>query len=198
MPTLGEVTEAVKSFRGEPQSAQTLASVLGFKPVTAPADILSGPTTPLQRFLESRFGVRELYRAGGIQTDTGSAGIYIAVLDDWGTRSVDRDRARRRVARALVELERDARSLFIMVPNALQTRREPECPCPIKMIIETKSQCIVEHKHKDKDGENIIVEIRTFPLIFLSMVCPLYEGGNGSPFTCSQNIRLALGLSDGN
>ena len=130
MPTLGEIAEAVKGFKGDPQVAQTLASVLGFESVTAPADLLGGPSTPLQRFLEYRFGVRELYRAGGIQTDTGSAGLYIAVLDDWGTRSVDRDRSRRRVARALVELERDARSLFIMVPNALQTKREAELVLP--------------------------------------------------------------------
>jgi len=130
LPTLSEIAGAVKEFKGDPQVAQALASVLGFEPVTAPADLLGGPSTPLQRFLESRFGVRELYRAGGIQTATGSAGLYIAVLDDWGTRSVDRDRSRRRVARALVELERDARSLFIMVPNALQTRREAELVLP--------------------------------------------------------------------
>jgi hypothetical protein len=122
LPTLSEVAEAVKDFGGEPQAAQGLASVLGFEPITSPVDLLSGPATPLQRFLESRFGVRELYRTGGIQTDNGTAGLYIAVLNDWGTRSVDRDRSRRRVARALVELERDARSIFVMVPNALQTR----------------------------------------------------------------------------
>jgi hypothetical protein len=130
LPTLGEVAEAVKDFGGEPQAAQGLASVLGFEPITSPVDLLSGLATPLQRFLESRFGVRELYRTGGIQTDNGTAGLYIAVLDDWGTRSVDRDRSRRRVARALVELERDARSIFVMVPNALQTRREAELVLP--------------------------------------------------------------------
>ena len=104
MPTLGEVAEAVRYFGGDPHRAQQLCSALGVQSAKAPVDLLSGPITPLSRFLESRFGVNELYRGGSIQTDAGSAGLYIAVLNDWGTRSVDRDRSRRRLARALVEL----------------------------------------------------------------------------------------------
>ena len=120
MPELSEVAEALKEFGGDPQRADSLASVLGFEPSRAPADLLAGHATPLNRFLEARFGVRELYRVGGIATGTGSAGLYVAVLDNWGARSSDRDRPRRRVARALIEYAvQDARHMFVMVPSAL-------------------------------------------------------------------------------
>ena len=80
-------------------------------------------TSPLRAFFSARnhwFGVRELYQIGGATTAPASVGLYVAVLsnDGWGRRSADRDRSRRRVARALIERSPggDARSLFIMVP----------------------------------------------------------------------------------
>jgi len=131
MPELSEVAEALKEFGGDPQRADSLASVLGFEPSQAPADLLAGHATPLNRFLEARFGARGLYRVGGIATDTGSAGLYVAVLDNWGARSSDRDRPRRRVARALIEYAvQDARHMFVMVPSALLKQREAEFVLP--------------------------------------------------------------------
>lgn len=130
MQELSEVADALKQFGGDPQRADRLASILGFEPLHAPVDLLGGRATPINSFLDARFGVSELYRAGGINTGTGSVGLYIAVLGDWGARSSDRNRPRRRTARALVEYQQDARSMFIMVPNALQKRREAEFVLP--------------------------------------------------------------------
>lgn len=112
MPTLGEVADALRELGGDPQRTNKLAISLGCKPIPSPIDFLGGSATPFNTFLESRFGVRELYRTGSIQTDIGTVGFYLALLDDWMTRSVDRERARRRVARALVDLQDDARSFF--------------------------------------------------------------------------------------
>ncbi len=131
MPTLSEVADAITQFGGDPQKAAALASVLGFQPYHTPADLLGGRTTPLIQFLDARFGVRQLFRVGGINVDSGSVGLYVAVLDSWGARSSDRDRPRRRVARALVEgYLPDARSFFLMVPNLLQRPTEAEFVLP--------------------------------------------------------------------
>lgn len=131
MPTLSEVADAITQFGGDPQRAATLASVLGFQPFHTPADLLGGRTTPLNQFLDTRFGVRQLYRVGGLNVDSSSAGLYVAVLDNWGARSSDRDRPRRRVARALIEgYLPDARSIFIMVPSSLQRPTEAEFVLP--------------------------------------------------------------------
>ncbi|MBA7688855.1 hypothetical protein ES703_97344 [subsurface metagenome] len=126
MPELSEVAEALKQFQGDAQRATPLASVLGFRPFSTPSDLLAGHTTPLAQFFDSRsdrFGVDQLYRVGSTTTDTSSVGLYVAGLTEWGIRSSDRDRPRRRVARALVEYQtQDARSIFIMVSSA-QGRR---------------------------------------------------------------------------
>ena len=100
MPELGEIAEALKTFEGRPQKASSLASILGFEPVQSPVDLLSGQITPLIRFLDARFGADQLYRVGGIATTAGTAGLYVATLNDWGGRSSERDRPRRRLGRA--------------------------------------------------------------------------------------------------
>jgi len=134
MPELGEVAEALKQFRGDAQRAAPLASVLGFEPFSTPADLLTGHTTPLTQFFDSRsdrFGVDQLYRVGRTTTDTGSVGFYVAGLIEWGMRSADRDRPRRRIARALVEYQtQDARSIFVMVSGSKQRQREVEFVLP--------------------------------------------------------------------
>jgi adenine-specific DNA-methyltransferase len=120
MPDLHTVAQAIQDFGGDLQRSGGLASLLGFTPVQTPADLLGGSPTPLRRFFEARtdrFGVGQLYRLGSIGTDGASVGMYLAVLDNWGLRSTDRDRARRRVARAVVELTTDARAVFLMAPH---------------------------------------------------------------------------------
>lgn len=130
MPELSEVAEAVGKFKGDPQRASALASILGFEPSHSPVDLLGGQATPLNKFMDARFGVNQLYRIGVINTDTGSAGLYVATLNSWGGRSSERDRPRRRLARVLVEYQKDARAILVMVPNQLVTTREAEFVLP--------------------------------------------------------------------
>jgi adenine-specific DNA-methyltransferase len=123
VPELSEVSAALRQFAGDPQQSGRLAEILGFTPITMPADMLLGAATPLNRYLNPEYGINELYRVGSAAADGGSVGLYIAVLVEWGSRSRDRDKARRRVARALVEQGLpDSRCIVILVPNKLQRR----------------------------------------------------------------------------
>jgi len=119
-----DIAEALKAFGGDPQRAAPLASFLGFQPVLSPQDLLAGPLRGgLKWFFAQRtdyFGVKELYRVGSYHAGPSSVGLWVAVLSDWGLRSTDRDRPRRRIARAIVEQVQDARAMVILVPNELQ------------------------------------------------------------------------------
>lgn len=127
MQVTDEIVEAIKEFGGHPQKAAPLASFLGFQPINSPQDQLAGPLRGgLKWFFaqrSDRFGVKELYRVGSYDAKPGSVGLWIAVLSNWGSGSTDRDRARRRVARALIEQTPDARALALLVPNELERRR---------------------------------------------------------------------------
>ena len=122
--TLGaddNVASVLKEFGGDPQKAERLAGFLGFEPVPNPEDRLAGALSGgLKQFLRGRgdggFGVNELYRVGSCTADPAEAGLWIGVLSDWGYRSSDRDRSRRRITRALVEHVPDRRSLALLVP----------------------------------------------------------------------------------
>lgn len=135
MPALQEIRDAVEAFEGDPARVGALASTLGFRPVPLPPDLLANPASALAQAFESpkvtdRFGVQELYRVADGPA-AGSA-LYVAVLANWGDRSSSRDRARRRVARSVVQNTGDTRSLILLVPNALEraTRGEIEVVMP--------------------------------------------------------------------
>ncbi|MEW6033602.1 MAG: TaqI-like C-terminal specificity domain-containing protein [Chloroflexota bacterium] len=131
MPDLSLVAQRLKYFCGDPQKAGPLASVLGFQPTPSPVDLLAGHVTPLSAFFNfrtDRFGVLGLYRVGGLTADPGCVGLYVTIISNWGIRPHERDRARRRIARALIEHSQDDRSLFIMVPDGI--RREAEFVLP--------------------------------------------------------------------
>ena len=110
----------LNEFGGDPQRAEGLAAFLGFEPISNPEDQLAGPLSGgLRQFFarrDDRFGVSELYRVGSRAASPATAGLYIGVLTEWGHRSSDRDRPRRRIARALVEYVQDRRSLALLVP----------------------------------------------------------------------------------
>lgn len=123
--------ETLTTFAGNPANVGPLASALGFTPVPLPRDLLANRGTPLAQAFETRtgrvtdrFGVQELYRVADGPA-TGSA-LYLAVLSEWGFRSSSRDRARRRVAKAVVQNTADTRSLILLVPNNSERPTQPE------------------------------------------------------------------------
>ena len=129
-----DVGDLLRSFKGDPQRAQDLARFLGFDPIPNPQDQLAGAsTTTLAQFFRSRddrFGVSQLYRVGTCDADPATAGLWIAVLSEWSHRSSDRDRTRRRISRALVELTTDRRNLAMLVPPAGSDANEAELIFP--------------------------------------------------------------------
>ena len=129
-----DVGDLLRSFQGDPQQAQDLAHFLGFDPIPNPQDQLAGAsTTTLAQFFRSRddqFGVSQLYRVGTRDAAPATAGLWVAVLSEWSHRSSDRDRTRRRISRALVELTTDRRNLAMLVPPADIDAREAELIFP--------------------------------------------------------------------
>ena len=119
--TTTDFAQVLREFDGDPRTASTIAEALGFDATSAPIDLLSGQATPIHTFFQSGiFNVSALYRVGGRDATPGRLGLYVAVLDEWGDRSSERDRARRRVARAIVEHSLDDRALYILVPGSAQ------------------------------------------------------------------------------
>ena len=129
-----DAATALQEFGGNPQQAQGIADFLGFKSINNPVDQLAGPpASALAAFFGShqdRFGVKELYQAGRQETVPAAAGLWVAVLSDWGRRSGDRDRARRRISRALVEQVPERRNLAILTPPDGDRSREIELLFP--------------------------------------------------------------------
>ena len=124
MAAVLDITTALLDFGGDPQNAGSFAALLGFKPVASPVDLLAsaGGATSLRDYFRARgddfFGVHSLFRVGDYGAGAAFAGLYLAELQDWGERSGARDRARRRVARAVVEHTADARALIVLAPQA--------------------------------------------------------------------------------
>lgn len=134
-----DLVALLRHFGGDPRRAEDVASFLGFEPISAPEDRLAGALSGgLKQFLRGRsddaFGVRELYRVGSAKADPAEAGLWIGVLSNWGHRSSDRDRSRRRVARALVEHVPDRRTLALLVPPPTDARHEAELLFPRTQI----------------------------------------------------------------
>lgn len=158
--TLGadDNVEAVLSdFGGNPQRAEELAKFLGFEPVSNPEDRLAGPLSGgLKQFLRGRgnvgFGISELYRVGSRKAEPAEAGLWIGVLSEWGYRSADRDRSRRRITRALVEHVPDRRSLALLVPPPIDPRREAELVFPRTQIGSSNGAVTSVRAHLDLDS----------------------------------------------
>ncbi|MDE2837263.1 MAG: Eco57I restriction-modification methylase domain-containing protein [Chloroflexota bacterium] len=131
----GNIADILADFGGDPQRAEGLAEFLGFEPISNPEDRLAGALSgELKQFLRGRrdvgFGIDQLYRVGSRKASPAQAGLWIGVLSQWGYRSSDRDRARRRVTRALVEHVPDRRSLALLVPPSVDGRPEAELVFP--------------------------------------------------------------------
>ena len=153
----GNVASILQDFGGNPQRAEGLASFLGFEPISNPEDRLSGALSGgLKQFLRGRgdsgFGVGEIYRVGGRKADPAEAGLWVGVLSDWGYRSSDRDRSRRRITRALVEHVPDRRSLALLVPPPTDQRREAELVFPRTQIGSINGAVTSVRAHLDLDN----------------------------------------------
>ena len=137
------IAQLLREFGGDPQQAQGIAEFMGFDPIPSPEDQLAGPLTAgLKQFFRSRddqFGVNELYRIGTRATRPASVGLWIGVLSEWGHRSSDRDRARRRIARAMVEQVPERRNLAILVPPNMDSRGEVELIFPRTPVQDSES-----------------------------------------------------------
>ena len=153
----GNVAHILQSFGGDPQRAGDLAAFLGFEPISNPEDRLAGALSGgLKQFLRGRgdggFGVSELYRVGGCKAAPAEAGLWIGVLSDWGYRSSDRDRSRRRITRALVEHVPDRRSLALLVPPSTDPRREAELVFPRTQVGSSNGAVTSVRAHLDLDN----------------------------------------------
>ena len=112
--------------------------MLGMDPVASPVDLLASArgATPLRDYFRARgddfFGVHSLFRVGGYGAGAATAGLYVAELQQWGDRTGARDRARRRVARAVIQHTVDARALIVLAPQGLErlARSEIELVLP--------------------------------------------------------------------
>ena len=153
----GNAAGILRDFGGDPHRAEGLASFLGFEPIPNPEDRLAGALSGgLKQFLRGRgdggFGVSELYRVGNCKADPAEAGLWIGVLSDWGFRSSDRDRSRRRITRALVEHVADRRSLALLVPPSTDPRREAELVFPRTQVGSSNGAVTSVRAHLDLDN----------------------------------------------
>ena len=153
----GNVAAVLSDFGGDPQRAEGLAEFLGFEPISNPEDRLAGALSGgLKQFLRGRGDggtrVSELYRVGSCKADPAEAGLWIGVLSDWGYRSSDRDRSRRRITRALVEHVPDRRSLALLVPPSVDPRREAELIFPRTQIGSSNGAVTSVRAHLDFDN----------------------------------------------
>ena len=153
----GNVVGILRDFGGDPHRAEDLASFLGFEPIPNPEDRLAGALSGgLKQFLRGRgdggFGVSELYRVGSCKADPAEAGLWIGVLSDWGYRSSDRDRSRRRITRALVEHVPDRRSLALLVPPPTDPRHEAELVFPRTQVGSSNGAVTSVRAHLDLDN----------------------------------------------
>ena len=153
----GNVAGILRGFGGDPQRAEDLAAFLGFEPIPNPEDRLAGALSGgLKHFLRGRgdggFGVRELYRVGSCKAAPAEAGLWIGVLSDWGYRSSDRDRSRRRITRALVEHVPDRRSIALLVPPSTDPRREAELVFPRTQVGSSNGAVTSIRAHLDLDN----------------------------------------------
>jgi len=113
------------------KSAVALVEELGFKPIRNPVNLIpTGADTPLARELGE--GIGRLYRAGEKLVGGPTVGIYLAWLDHWPERSAQRERYRRRLAKALTvhQAQIDPRFLIILADDSAEPRREIEIVYP--------------------------------------------------------------------
>jgi hypothetical protein len=120
MTELSGLRQAIQEFALEPTGA-SLPNALGFTHVPTPRNLIR-TDNPFSAELQPVASA--VHRCGYFATPQGHAAIYIVRLNDWGVRSSDRDRARRRIARTFVQYPQgDSRWLIVLIPPAWQDVR---------------------------------------------------------------------------
>ncbi|MDI6711610.1 MAG: N-6 DNA methylase [Anaerosomatales bacterium] len=79
-----------------------LATALGMEAAPAPVDFLADPASAIRSRLEGAAG--RLHRVGAYERGGARAALWVAAIPEWGDRPSERERIRRRIAKALVEL----------------------------------------------------------------------------------------------
>ena len=154
MPPVLDIAAPLREFGGDPLRAQAFAAALGFQPVASPVDLLGSTSgeTPVRSFFRARgddfFGVHSLFRVGGYGEGGTTAGLYVAELQEWGHRSGARDRARRRVARAVVEHTADARALIVLAPQGLER------------MVQHEIELVLPRVRADSDSNSALTTVR--------------------------------------
>ena len=181
-----DVTEVLSKFRGDPQHAAGLAEFLGFENIHSPLDQLGrNRRSALKNFFHSPigdgFGVDQLYRVGNVDAAPASVGLWIAVLTNWGHRSSDRDRSRRRVARAMVQQTSDRRALVLLVPPLGDRRDEAELVFPRTSVGESTHSSVssirthLDLKNPTRFHRDFLRDLRIPPRATLIDISRLWE-----------------------
>ena len=154
MPPVLDIAAPLREFGGDPLRAQAFAAALGFQPVASPVDLLGSTSgeTPVRSFFRARgddfFGVHSLFRVGGYGAGAATAGLYVAELQQWGDRSGARDRARRRVARAVIQHTADARALIVLAPQGLER------------MVQHEIELVLPRVRADSDAKSAFTTVR--------------------------------------
>lgn len=108
--------QSLKLLGPEPDSAAPLVQALGMRPIHSAVDMVGkyGPPSALAEQVTDY--VKAFYRVGEAELGGTTVGVYLVPLAEWERRSSDREKYRRRIAKALVEHQQgDARWLAILL-----------------------------------------------------------------------------------
>ena len=136
MPTIEQTRQTFKQFGGNPHRAEEISRFLGFEPISEPAnEFYARSSSHLKRFFgvgDGRFdfGVKELYRIGSQSKGESEFGLWVGVLAEWGRSSSDREIARHRISRALIEQVPEHGNLAFLTPPDERGPQEVELILP--------------------------------------------------------------------
>jgi Eco57I restriction-modification methylase len=113
---------AIKLLSTDPNTAAALAEQLDMAFVSNAPDLISGGTaTPLVEALANDF--HGLHRVGQAELDGANAAVYLAYMPEWPVRSSEREKYRRKLAKALIEHQvQDPRWLTILMDGTGKSR----------------------------------------------------------------------------
>lgn len=128
---LATLRDALRSLGPEPDSSSALVQNLGLRPLPHSNNLVApkGVPTPLaeqlSEYVHALHRVAEAELAGGT-----TAGMYLAYLTEWQVRSTDRERYRRKIAKALIEHQQQDRRWIVVLLDERGVSREAEFVLP--------------------------------------------------------------------